>query len=171
MKILIPGLLTYLAGTTIAGRGKQFEKTYPAAQCSDITAPQRGMWIDMGVPDDNIKMSEGCTAASDSKRCTVWCKGYDQSVVLDRSKEDKYDRRISADKQKKFLLLCRCSKNEATGALEDCKWSARRRWSKKDYNEQHSNRMKRETDDPKAIVYAPGDVRLTFELFHNIVIM
>lgn len=151
MKLLIP-----LVTAVLAGRGKDFERTYPAERCGDITKPQKGFWIDMGVPDDNIKMSDSCTQDSNAKRCTVWCKGFDQHVVMDREDDTKYDKLISKEKQKKFLVLCRCTQDDQ-GNYEDCKWTTRRRWSKKDYNEQQSGRMKRSSDEPRATLYCEDD--------------
>lgn len=142
----------------------EFKRMKPGNSCNDITTKQAGLWIDMGHPDENIRMNDGCRQNS-TTRCTVWCDGFDQHLVLDRRDPETWDKRIMTDKDKKLLLRCMCeiegtdaSGNDITGK---CKWTKRRRWSKTQYVEdQTSNRQRRETDEDlsRATVYCEDDV-------------
>ena len=84
-------------------RKGEFKKTKPANMCNDITTKQAGLWIDMGHPDENIRMNDGCRQ-NGTTRCTVWCNSFDQHLVLDRRDPDSWDKRILTDKDKKLLL-------------------------------------------------------------------
>lgn len=146
---------------------KKWVKEEPAAACGDITKQQKGLWIDMGDPDINIKMSNGCTDENQS-RCTVWCSGFSQSVVFDRRKESepgklRWDRRVGLEKEKKWLAKCMC---EVTGQdaqgdniLENCRWDRKRKWNKRGYMQDHDLRVRRDAEDPesRATLYCEED--------------
>lgn len=104
-------LSTLFAGVALAqetelrykDKKPEFKRMKPGNSCNDITTKQAGLWIDMGHPDENIRMNDGCRQNS-TTRCTVWCDGFDQHLVLDRRDPETWDKRIMTDKDKKLLL-------------------------------------------------------------------
>jgi len=111
------------------------------------------------------------------------CKNYQTNLILDRTKDGKWDRTLRPDVQKKYLVKCKCKawlEDDNSVTTEDCEWNPRRYWKENDYRTEYTlgdagigeepwvqptkypedaiiNRKKRSLDEPRMRFYCEDE--------------
>lgn len=137
MKLIIsPLLLTILK----VSADREYLGLLPFDKCGSITEPQKGFWVGRG--DDasrKLRFHPECEREGNTNgKCTIMCKDYSTNLILDRTKEGKWDKAVNADYAKKYLVKCKCEtwmEDDGTVTTEDCGWKPRRYWKEKSYRE------------------------------------
>jgi len=126
----------------LAAADREYLGLLPFNRCGSITAPQKGFWVGRGEgSSDKLIFDEECEREGNTNgKCTIMCKNYASNLILDRTKEGKWDRALTPDTQKKYLVKCKCEtwmEDDGTVTTENCGWKPRRYWKEKDYRKEY----------------------------------
>lgn len=127
----------------LATADREYLGLLPFDRCGSITQPQKGFWVGRGHgSSDKLQFHSECEREGGlNGKCTIMCKNYASNLILDRTKEGKWDNALGLNDSphKKYLVKCKCEtfkEDDGTVTTEDCRWKPRRYWKENEYRDE-----------------------------------